>query len=241
LGSVRATVRLPKCSPIALAGNPARAQPERGFPFALDPSKHRLGHPLQYAAVPWETWVSRPFFGAGDLLQTDLIEVSSRQPLRRCRILVAVPQIEDADADARCSNASHSYGAQPPRPMRFCAAQDWADYPIFALAAAVIATDLTPARSRELGFRRLVAPAIGGLSGSALAASMNFVGIWAVGQSMIAMFICQAYEGARIAGYICGIIVLLDTGDIPWRYAFFGRSRPRSAFSWRGDSTREMR
>ena len=122
---------------------------------------------------------------------------------------------------------------------RFCAAQDWADYPIFALAAAVIATDLTPARSRELGFRRLVAPAIGGLSGSALAASMNFVGIWAVGQSMIAMFICQAYEGARIAGYICGIIVLLDTGDIPWRYAFFGRSRPRSAFSWRGDSTRE--
>ena len=41
------------------------------------------------------------------------------------------------------------------------------DYPIFALAAAVIATDLTPARSRELGFRRLVATAIGGLSGAA--------------------------------------------------------------------------
>ena len=37
------------------------------------------------------------------------------------------------------------------------------DYPIFALAAAVIATDLTPARSRELGFRRLIATAIGGL------------------------------------------------------------------------------
>jgi uncharacterized membrane protein YgaE (UPF0421/DUF939 family) len=73
------------------------------------------------------------------------------------------------------------------------------DYPIFALAAAVIATDLTPARSRELGFRRLVATAIGGLSG-ALAASMNLLGIWAVGPSiLIAMLICQgvgAYEGA---------------------------------------------
>jgi uncharacterized membrane protein YgaE (UPF0421/DUF939 family) len=98
------------------------------------------------------------------------------------------------------------------------------DYPIFALAAAVIATDLTPARSRELGFRRLVATAIGGLSG-ALAASMHLVGIWAVAPSiLIAMLICQgvgAYEGARIAGYICGIIVLLDNGDSPWRYALF--------------------
>ncbi|MFL5149944.1 MAG: aromatic acid exporter family protein, partial [Microvirga sp.] len=65
------------------------------------------------------------------------------------------------------------------------------DYPIFALAAAVIATDLTPARSRELGFRRLVATAIGGLSG-ALAASMHLVGIWAVAPSiLIAMLICQ--------------------------------------------------
>jgi len=98
------------------------------------------------------------------------------------------------------------------------------DYPIFALAAAVIATDLTPARSRELGFRRLVATAIGGLSG-AVAASLGLVGIWAVGPSiLIAMLICQgvgAYEGARMAGYICGIIVLLDSGDSPWHYAFF--------------------
>ena len=98
------------------------------------------------------------------------------------------------------------------------------DYPIFALAAAVIATDLTPARSRELGFRRLIATAIGGLLG-ALAASMNLVGVWAVGPSiLIAMLVCQgvgAYEGARIAGYICGIIVLLDSGDTPWHYALF--------------------
>ena len=37
------------------------------------------------------------------------------------------------------------------------------------------------------------------------------------------MLICHgvgAYEGARMAGYICGIIVLLDSGDSPWHYAF---------------------
>ena len=111
------------------------------------------------------------------------------------------------------------------------------DYPIFALAAAVIATDLTPARSRELGFRRLVATAIGGLSG-ALAASMHLVGIWAVAPSiLIAMLICQgvgAYEGARIAGYICGIIVLLTMATALGATRFFGRSRLRSASSWRG-------
>ena len=98
------------------------------------------------------------------------------------------------------------------------------DYPIFALAAAMIATDLKPAETRERGFRRLVATGIGGLFG-ALAASMNLVGIWAVGPSiLIAMLICHgvgAYNGATMAVYICGIIVLLDNGDSPWHYAFF--------------------
>ena len=98
------------------------------------------------------------------------------------------------------------------------------DFPIFALAAAVIATDLTPAETRERGFRRLVATGIGGLLG-ALAASMSLGGIWAVGPSiLIAMLICHgvgAYNGATMAVYICGIIVLLDNGDSPWHYAFF--------------------
>ena len=98
------------------------------------------------------------------------------------------------------------------------------DYPIFALAAAMIATDLKPAETRERGFRRLVATEIGGLFG-ALAASMNLVGIWAVGPSiLIAMLICHgvgAYNGATMAIYICGIIVLLDNGTSPWHYALF--------------------
>jgi len=111
------------------------------------------------------------------------------------------------------------------------------DYPIFALAAAVIATDLTPARSRELGFRRLVATAIGGLSG-ALAASMNLVGIWAVGPSiLIAMLICQgvgAYEGARIAATSAASSFSWTMATALGGTRIFGRSRPRSASSWRG-------
>jgi uncharacterized membrane protein YgaE (UPF0421/DUF939 family) len=98
------------------------------------------------------------------------------------------------------------------------------EHPIFALAAAVIATDLTPAQSRELGLRRVVATVVGALSG-AIATSAKFVGICAVGPSiLVAMLICHrvgAYEGARVAGYICGLIVLLDEGAQPWHYAFF--------------------
>jgi uncharacterized membrane protein YgaE (UPF0421/DUF939 family) len=98
------------------------------------------------------------------------------------------------------------------------------DYPIFALMAAVIATDLTPAQSRELGLRRIVATVVGALSG-AIATSAKLAGLWAVGPSIfVAMVICYrvgAQEGARVAGYICGLIVLLDEGAQPWHYAFF--------------------
>ncbi len=40
---------------------------------------------------------------------------------------------------------------------------------------------------------------------------------------LVAMLIChllRASEGARVAGYICGLIVL-DQSLEPWRYAFF--------------------
>ena len=98
------------------------------------------------------------------------------------------------------------------------------DYPVFALIAAVIGTDLTPAQSRELGLRRLIATVVGAVLGAA-GTSLGFVGVWAVGPSiLIAMIICQlvgASEGAKVAGYICALIVLLDESTQPWHYAFF--------------------
>ena len=97
------------------------------------------------------------------------------------------------------------------------------EYPLFAVIAAVIATDLTPARSRQLGIIRLVSTAVGAVCGLML----GFVlpsGPLAIGFSiLVAMLVCQllpASSGARVAGYICAIVVFTVEGE-PWRYAFF--------------------
>jgi uncharacterized membrane protein YgaE (UPF0421/DUF939 family) len=98
------------------------------------------------------------------------------------------------------------------------------DFPIFALVGAVIATDLTPAQSRELGLRRVVATFVGALTG-VIATSAKLTGLWAVAPSIVVAVLISyrvgAYEGARVAGYICGLIVLLDESAQPWHYAFF--------------------
>ncbi len=96
------------------------------------------------------------------------------------------------------------------------------EHPIYAFVAAVIVTDLTPSQTRQLGLRRMVATVLGAVCGAIL--SQIFPpGAWAVGLSvLIAMLMCQvlrASEGARVAGYICAIVVL-DHSAEPWLYAF---------------------
>ena len=96
------------------------------------------------------------------------------------------------------------------------------EYPIYAFIAAVIVTDLQPSVSRKLGLRRIAATVVGALCGALL----SFVlppGPWGVGAGLfVAMLLAQllkAGDGARVAGYICGI-VLLDHSAEPWFYAF---------------------
>ena len=95
------------------------------------------------------------------------------------------------------------------------------DYPVFAFAAAVIATDLTPQQSRQLGLRRIVATIVGALCGGILSLFLA-PGAWTLGFSiLLAMFICHllgARDGSRVAGYTCGIIVVSHSGD-PWAFA----------------------
>ncbi len=92
------------------------------------------------------------------------------------------------------------------------------EYPIYAFLAAVIVTDLTPAQSRELGLLRIFATAVGAVCGAGLS-SIWLPGALTIGASvLIAMLICQllsAREGAKIAGLICGIVVL-DHSSAPW-------------------------
>jgi len=97
------------------------------------------------------------------------------------------------------------------------------EYPIYAMIAAVIVTDLSASQTRKLGLRRLVATVLGAACGAALG-PLLLPGPWAVGLSiLVAMVICILLRGqdvAKVVGYICGIVVL-EHGANPWSYAFF--------------------
>jgi len=96
------------------------------------------------------------------------------------------------------------------------------NYPIFAFIAAVLVTDLSAAESRRLGFVRLIATVVGAFWG-ALLSPLIPSGALAIGFSvLIAMVTCQVFAGAggaRVAAFICGIIVL-DNPEQPWAYAW---------------------
>jgi uncharacterized membrane protein YgaE (UPF0421/DUF939 family) len=96
-------------------------------------------------------------------------------------------------------------------------------YPVFAFIAAVIATDLTPAQTRELGVGRVLATLVGAATGATLTLVLP-PAPWAVGASIIVAMLFAEFLGAsggsRIAGYICGLLVIEHPGDA-WHYGFF--------------------
>ncbi len=97
------------------------------------------------------------------------------------------------------------------------------EYPIYAFIAAVIVTDLNPGVSQTLGLRRIVATLVGAVCGASLT-SLLPGSVWGVGigvlLAMLAAQLLGAGEGARVAGYISGI-VLLDHSTAPWSYALY--------------------
>jgi uncharacterized membrane protein YccC len=95
------------------------------------------------------------------------------------------------------------------------------EHPIYAFIGAVIVTDLSPKQSQSLGFRRILATAMGSVCGAALSQLLG-PGPAIVGASvvfaMLAGYLLGAGEAAKVAGYICGIVVL-DHAAEPWLYA----------------------
>jgi uncharacterized membrane protein YgaE (UPF0421/DUF939 family) len=96
------------------------------------------------------------------------------------------------------------------------------EYPIYALIAAVIVTDLSPSRTSKLGLQRLVATVVGATCGATLRQVLQ-PSAWMIGFGiLVAMLIChisRVHEGAKVAGYICGIVMVAH-GTHPWSYAF---------------------
>lgn len=95
------------------------------------------------------------------------------------------------------------------------------EHPIYAMIAAVIVTDLVPARSRHLALQR-VAGTILGASAGALCCPFVQGHHWAVALPVLAsMFACGALrlpEAAKLAGYLAGLIVL-SHAESPWSYS----------------------
>ena len=96
-------------------------------------------------------------------------------------------------------------------------------YPAFAAIAAVIVTDLSPAETTTQAKRRIIATAIGVIAGVALGHVLP-VGIWSVGLSVFLAMVLSAMIGtqdsAKMAGYICGVVVVTDD-SMQVTYALF--------------------
>lgn len=96
-------------------------------------------------------------------------------------------------------------------------------HPIYAMIAAVIVTDLSPERTRALALPRLAGTLLGAGIGAfltLLAAPGAPTVTMGIGVAL-AMFLAHAIglrDAARLAGYVCGI-VLLDYREDAWAYA----------------------
>lgn len=96
------------------------------------------------------------------------------------------------------------------------------EQPIYALIAAVIVTDLQPARTSKRGLQRVVSTVVGASCGAAFREVLP-QSAWAIGLGILsALLICHmswAREGSKVAGYICGVVMLAH-GEHAWSYAF---------------------
>ncbi|MEJ2645584.1 MAG: aromatic acid exporter family protein [Gammaproteobacteria bacterium] len=95
-------------------------------------------------------------------------------------------------------------------------------YPIYALIAAVIVTDPSPAATRRLAAHRVVGTALGAVCGALLSTYFGHA-LWALGLGvlvMVTLALLGGYtEAGKLAGYVAGLVVL-DHSAEAWVYAF---------------------
>lgn len=94
-------------------------------------------------------------------------------------------------------------------------------FPLYAVVAAVIVTDVSSEQTQKSGVQRLLGTALGALAGPLFVRAFGD-SIYAMGAAIVTMiFACYVVgytEAAKLAGYVAGLVVL-DHADAPWTYA----------------------
>ena len=97
------------------------------------------------------------------------------------------------------------------------------EFPLYAMISAVVVTDLDPAQTRKLGLPRLAGTVLGAILGALICVLLR-PGAWEVAVGvLLAMLLCHLLklrDAARVAGYVCGIVIF-DYGSDPWSYALY--------------------
>ena len=98
-------------------------------------------------------------------------------------------------------------------------------YPVYALIAAVIVLDLSPSKTLQLALQRLAGTLVGATVGAVLSYFLPLNPLAILVSILIAMllsYVVQLQAAAKLAGYVCGIVILFEAhGTNPWSYAFY--------------------
>jgi uncharacterized membrane protein YgaE (UPF0421/DUF939 family) len=95
------------------------------------------------------------------------------------------------------------------------------DEPVYAIIAVALVTDLTPRDTQRLGLGRIAGTIIGSVVGASLCMvlpSNPFTIGLGVLVAMFLVALTRIPAGARVAGLVCGVIILTHDVD-PWAYA----------------------
>jgi uncharacterized membrane protein YgaE (UPF0421/DUF939 family) len=96
-------------------------------------------------------------------------------------------------------------------------------FPIYAMIAAVIVTDLSPQRTRQQALPRMAGTVVGACIGAAASELLPW-SPWSIALGIgLAMFTCEIArmkDATKLAGYVSGIVLLVEHGGEPWLYAW---------------------